>query len=1024
MAGPNQTGDTNKKEEEKRQDDNITLTSNQSDADVTAIQDDVAAPSSSSFTISDNDTDQEKSDKRAELQMEQDIDAAQENAESPQESVMVGRDKNNIGENATSNAVLNAATAQTTGPTAQDIADDNAPVESIFTASPHSNQVALDQIGKGQQGIEGSIAGVMGVTDTATMERKRREQDSIANIRAIAMTAEIAAGYAAIAEEMGDMNDDITDMTAAFAEIDNQVQEIIGELTTKQDAIQTRVDELKQELRELRNGTSPLDSGDDRDMTTAQITLKEAEIENAEARRDLIGNMIDSIGKEAQETKQELGEAQAKYDSLKQQEYIARTTGDPNDNLAKIQQQMEEAQSAIQTAKDSIEDLRNDAKITESISKLVTELKGESQNCGSTAQIELAKTTEINARTELINTLAAATADNNIDEAELEDITNKIDTAGISPEARKDFLTSFVATNGGTLTVTDPTDSDKKVTLSGAEAEAYLISQWAEIQEEIQDATDASIDHTALGDALKLELAASEAQTAQLQSDVTDAQETVKHEQAESNAATAGAIDIKEMTIQYDSVYDYMSENYSVTIAFIDFGKGENIDDVANDSTRALRDQDDNLVYVDPDTQRMYTLQKDDNGNVARDTDGNQIHVAVSSLETIQLYQKMYAEKLLPRNFFRDEGGVYKEYSEADSFAEGIGKSILPGWMGNNQREAIIAEAEAEEKQDAVEAKAAASEANTALSTAQDDLSNKENTLNTHNAKTEDIRARMNAAYLVAEKFETKNPKAVAASAKEASPVETVADNNTETTEKTEDTAETTTATDKTDNASDTQWESTEEHKLNTPEHSLAEAEKSHNAALEKVELAALHGESLSQEDYDTLKSAPGMSAEQLDDMMTHNKVTLENNPTAAQNQNNTVTNTATIIRFGTVHAPLTINTPSTPTPDQNGISPATKYESFADSPAFTNSNDPSSTTNSYDSVAVKQAEEPPVVTSGFTAATLNKPEENAGVDSPTVGGMTVLQAEELRRLEEQRQALLVAGMSAQGGAGGGNVTG
>ena len=984
MAGPNQTGDTDRKEEERLNDD-LSLTTSQDDQNADPTEQTTLPPTDAIIAdtvISDSDSDLDKEFKREQEHIKEELNAAQD----AERSVMVGRDNNNIGETATSNAVLDATMAVTPGDTAQDIENDAHKNETQygFGADAASKQM--------NDALSGAGEGKTQTTFTAmTREQieERRKQDSMANIRAIAMTAQVAAAYAAIEEALQDMGIELTDLTNVFAEIDAQATEMLGSLGKEADIVETRLAELKQELEDLNNGESLLYTGDDPEMKAAQITLKEAEIANAEARLKLINETMASTRDQIQETKDKIEVAQERYDHLAEQERIAKLRGDPNNNLAEIQAQMELAKADVDAAKDSIEDLKDQARMTESISTLVGDLKGESESCGLTAAIEIEKAAQINARTALIETLTAATADGNLDEAELATITSGLNAAGISQESKSEFINSFTATNG-TITVADAASPGGTTTLTGGDATAYLQSQWEEIKEEQADATENVQEKTADVMAAEAEVAALTAQVAAQQTALNAAEGTLETEQAESDAATAGAAEIKEVTLQYDSVYDYMSTNYSITILGVPMGKGQDIDDLDDNPNRILKDNDGNLVYVSPDTQEMYTLDIDSNGD--------QTTVPVSPVETIELYQKMYSENLLPRNFVKNEGGAYEEYSKSDTFAESISKSLLSGYMEADEQQALVDKAAEIERQDVVVAKAAADEAKVDLATAQGAVDSNQGDLTALQSKLAQAQERLRLANTAAAEFAAENAAIADAAANESSSADTAAASETA-------------------NETDTQWETSETHNLDIPDHDLADAEVSRNAALEKIEMTALNGGTLSQEDYDTLKDAPGMSAEQLDDMMAKNKVTLDNQ----QAQTNTVTasNTMTAQHFGVQFNFDPIQTPTAPSPDQNGVSPATKYDSFADSMEFASTNDPSSQTNSYDSVAVKQGESPPAATSGFAAALEATPDES-GSSAPKVDGMTPAQAEQLRLEENQRQAAQLAALTTSAGAGGG----
>ncbi|PCI57083.1 MAG: hypothetical protein COB36_02095 [Alphaproteobacteria bacterium] len=1031
MAGPNQTGDKDNTEEEQE----------------LATEQDATLPPTDTIVadtvIADSDSDLDKEFKREQEHIKEELNAAQD----AERSVMVGRDKNNIGENATSNAVLDATIAATPGDTAQDIENDAHKNETQygFGADAAAKQMNDALSGAG----EGKTSTTFTAHTRAEAERRKRE-DSMANIRTIAMTAEVAAAYAAIEEALQSMGIELTDLTDVFAEIDAQASEMLESLGKEADAVETRLAELNQELDALKKGESPLDSGDDPAMTTAQITLKEAEIANAEARLELINNTMATTRDQIQETKNKIETAQERYDHLEEQERHAKMTGDPNNNLAGIQAQMELAKADVDTAKASIERLKDQAKITESISELVGDLKGESTTCEATPQAEIDKAAQISARTNLIKTLTAATADGNIDETELTAITNGLNTAGISQDAKNEFINSFTATNGS-ITISDASAPGGKKTLTGDEATAYLQSQWEAIKEEQHAATENVQDKTSDVAAAQAEVNAALAEVSALKTSVSEAVETLKAEQTQSDAATASATAMANVDVKYDSIYDYMSENYHVDVGIVDnilgffdesFTSGESIDDVANDPNRILKDANDKLVYVDPDTQKMYTLDID--------SAGNQTMVDVSPLETLQLYQKMYEEKLLPRNFVKNEGGAYAEYSKDNTFLESISKSIVPGFMESDERQEFIEAYAKLERDELQKARTEAAEAKDALGAAQDDLKSKNNDLGAADNKLVLARERLGIVNVKAAEFaaeSTKNAAIANASPTETSPTAPVVGQAPPKPEPIDDIAQAQinleieqanaalneaadeetaqTSTSETDKETDTQWETSETHKLDIPDHDLADAEVSRNAALEKVEMAVRSGGTLSQEDYDTLKDAPGMSAEQLDDMMAQNKVTLDNGntPEVANNTVNTPTNTMTVQHTAGIQFDyIPIQTPTAPAPDQNGISPAVKYESFADSVEFTSTNDPSSTTNSYDAVAVKQGEDPPVATSMFAQAQLETP-DGSGDNAPKINGLTPAQADQLRIQEENnRQAAQLAALATQGaGAGGGS---
>ena len=107
------------------------------------------------------------------------------NLEPAEAAVMVGLDKDNFGAAAPTSDEINAAQNaqnQQSGPSAQDLANHQQNEDSIFTASPHSNDAAMAQINLGLQGIEGQVDGVIGATlqqNQIEEEKAKKERERI-----------------------------------------------------------------------------------------------------------------------------------------------------------------------------------------------------------------------------------------------------------------------------------------------------------------------------------------------------------------------------------------------------------------------------------------------------------------------------------------------------------------------------------------------------------------------------------------------------------------------------------------------------------------------------------------------------------------------------------------------------------------------------------------------------------------------------------------------------------------------------
>ncbi|MGH1379259.1 MAG: hypothetical protein ACRBB3_10610 [Alphaproteobacteria bacterium] len=952
MAGPNQTGDNDKKAQDEalRNEEAAQALNVAGDTEANAQQTQEQQPQPPVETV-------ESAEPSQDIEPEGPTPEEIASTQDAERAVMAGRDANNLGDNATSNATLDAAEALSSGPDAQDIVDEAHKNETQygFGADAAAKQMndALSGAGEGKTNTTFTAK-------TSEAEEQRKKEDSLANIRAIALTAaQLDMAYAQLGQ-------DVQAMGLALDEQNNKLTALVNEYDSQFKEIEDLISAGENKLVALNESLQGLEEGNlHPDELAARQQELRAEITKTEKMLTVMRDTLSDAQRKLEIAQEQHAQTQSAHGALAASVASGRTAEDPEAQLNLLNERKQSLQASVQETTKAQQDAFNAVEL----------LKGMSEDNAFTKNSELVS---------LI--AAAAGADGNIDQNKLNDISEQLNATGISKDDRNELINNFTAL-GGTITVDDPTNPGQSKVLKGDDVTAHLQSEWNAIKEEI-DKTEAEIDYTAESrDALIAEIAALKEQRDALAGDLKTAEDTLQKEQSESIEAATGAQEIAETTLKYDSVYDYMSTNYSTSIFGVSVGDGENIADVANDPNRILT-YNDKLVYVSPETQEMYTLG----------ADGEKVEVP--PVDTIKLYQKMYDEKLLPRNFVEDEGGAHKEFSEHDSFSMTMAKSLLPGNMTAEQTQSLIDKAAKIEAQEAQEAKLAAEQAQDNINEAQSQVDTLKDGVNQKDVAIAQLEAELKqhqAALAQIEDQQAANSSGEAVASQES-------------------------------DESKTQWEGNEAHNMAIPDHDLVDAEASRNAALKEVELAALNGASISQEDYDKLKALPGMSETQLTDMMNENKVELAESGTTPDNSNDATatanpSNKIVAQQFGVKFEVTPIQVPEAPAPNPNGISPAAKYESFADSLDFTKTNDPSSTTNSYDPVAVKQSGDAPTATSGFMDALIEKPDEPE-TSTPKIDGMTPLQAEQLRIQEEHQRQAALAALAAQNAGGSGGISG
>lgn len=537
-----------------------------------------------------------------------------------------------------------------------------------------------------------------------------------------------------------------------YADISNEATQTISQLESQRDTLQDELTAHREELEAIENGTSALLLGGTglaglgagiaasedtpEEMQAAQIALKMAEIENAESRLALLDNTIGRTQDQLDQTRQSYVEAHQHLRDLQDQKAISG-----NDD--RFDAQIAETQARIDDYRNEIEALGDRAILAQAVSELAIRIEGKSNSCGANAAVEYAKADVINARTAVANYIGFAAEDGKISQSEMDNIHIMFKTAQISDASRDAFVRAFAATGGS---VQDASGDY----VSGAEASAILASQIAEVREQQAETREQIADTSEDRAEIQQQINALQAQRAEQQQTLDSAQAALDSESAETAEILADAQGAQAGMMAYESVFDYMSTNYSHMM----MGNGESVSDVAAQADRMLTDNSGNLVYVNPDTQQMYTLAKTNDGSVARDSSGAQIKVPVSAEDTADLYREMFDNKLLPRNFVPDGDGIFgmgktevafAEHSEHDSFSESIGKSLIPGAMGKEEFSQVIENSVAAQRAEEEAARLAQAAAQSDIEGARLALEQASNTLNATDAELRQLQQQLAA---------------------------------------------------------------------------------------------------------------------------------------------------------------------------------------------------------------------------------------------------------------------------------------
>ncbi|MGN7438650.1 MAG: hypothetical protein ACTHOO_08410 [Alcanivorax sp.] len=796
-----------------------------------------------------------------------------------------------------------------------------------------------------------------------------------------------AYGEDATAALLSGLRTEITEADTDYADVSSDASAAVSQLESQRDTLEDELQTHIEQLDAIRNGTSDLSFMQDDEMQEAQLALKMAEIENARARLSLLNNTIDRTQDQLDATRDSYVQA---HQDLRRLEGL-KAAGEETFEGQDIDELISGTRDQISAYKDQIDELGNRADLAQSISELAIRIEGKSMSCGLTAEQEYMKADVIDARTAITRYIEEATNDGKIDQTEMNNIHTLFNKAQISDASRQAFVSAF-ASSGGEV------QNAQGEYVTGNDASEILLAQLAEVQAE-QTSTRAAIESTSDNrEELQAQLSALQAQRAQQQETLNSAQATLDAETAETAEVVADAQGAQAGMMAYESVYDYMSSNYS----HMGMGSGENVSDVAAQADRMLTDNSGNLVYVNPDTQQMYTLAKNNDGSVATGSDGRQIQVPVSAEDTADLYRKMFDEKLLPRNFVPDGDGVlgfgktevaFAEHSEHDSFAESIGKSLIPGNMGKEEFSQVIESSVEAQRAEEEAARLAQSEAQADVEEARLAMEQASNNLNATDSEIRALQQRLAALEAEEQRLTQQateqgiDATAVAASSE--------------------------------DGAGD--WDGTESMQLKTSEeyqNAIVDVYRQiESGSINRADLDQALGADVSPELRQQIEAALERDGVQIEEPENEIASDLDNTNDDVQLASSAqVTASFPFLGIG----PFQVDQIPSPQaqPDPNGIYPSMKYESFADSMEFASTNPTNGPEPTYLDPVNNGTKDTPSAGDTFAMALTNQS------GAPATAGSTIqppqLSAEDairLQREEELRMAENQAGLNSTGGS-------
>ncbi len=524
----------------------------------------------------------------------------------------------------------------------------------------------------------GTIFGNIEATRIREVEEKRRA------------LRERAALYATL-KNGSDLQKALNDFKHDYAEDKNEAEDAIDRAQEILDEFQPKIDRLEEEIAELQQRLDglPEDSPERRAIeiaidakTTMLNTHKDAveglssEMREAQDRMERIDSRLALLDEAAERVggRENLPpELAQRYEELETER--ARLSGDVDE----INRRVEVMSQFNETVLGPMEDMELDQMI---LSGQITEEQGE----------EIVRALQVT---------QDVMKDGYITEEELGQMAQ---FQHLGNEASQASFAKFV-TESGVRVVKDVNDVDEYGNytnyVSGTEAIQHLASlyeqrnQTAEEKTEVEGARDSV---NAEIEQLREQLASADQAIAESEQRVQQAEQELSREQTETAETTADAMDA-QVGMMGQSISTFMFSEDMIELAR----------SAGDDESKVLKDSEGNFVYMSADNMELYTLAKDEDGNVRLDENGEQIRVIVSPEETVELASRMVNDReQLPRNFVWDGDDSLGEHSEHDStagtfiasnnpFGSGMDAETFEAMLQSKVEEQRLQEAEAAE---------------------------------------------------------------------------------------------------------------------------------------------------------------------------------------------------------------------------------------------------------------------------------------------------------------------------------------
>ncbi|MGH1457052.1 MAG: hypothetical protein ACRBDI_09745 [Alphaproteobacteria bacterium] len=828
------------------------------------------------------------------------------------------------------------------GPDAQTLNNQIQSEETVFTASPHSNEVAFDQINKGLQGAaEGHVAGVMGSEiETFALKEEKRRKD-----------ARAALAYANIMSQ--------EDLFKAFDELDDKVDETINRA-------QEIIDRLNASYIEVRDYTWAAAAEHVEELTKLQEMQRELK-----SAQDELAAMKASGNASPEEIAARQAEIDAQQEAVDRQQIISNGASATYEALATQLTKIEAERTALAQSITNIIEERSDLKRKLNSGELSEEECAQAQARLEAIEIERQELdrqsveAEIRAKEQMkiAETIKDRMKDGNINISDIKELQNM---AKDDPK-----LMGFIADIGEASLAKGITVTDADGNFVGkGDIKGLMLGEYDKIIKE-QIAVEEQIDTSSAElAALKLQIDQAKQTLQTEQSELSDAQAALKTEQAQTTQATTDAQSITAIMSQYDDIQDYMQKNYSIG----GIGDGEDIGAVAQDESRILKDSGGNFVYMSSENQALYTLAKNEDGSIKL-VDGEQVKQELSVEEALSLQSKMYAEKLVPRNFVRDDA-----FPERSTGKDTFGRTLISSMTGmeKGEQQANIDAAIEEQKRQELAAQDAEGQASQELADAQNAVSEQQRNVTNTQATITSLEQQY-AALL--EKEEALKQEAL------ANNIDLEAESKTAQTE---------------ESNSDTALAENTEMETPAPAY-----DHDHSVYLGKLEQQIGNGTVSPEQLEELLAEAPeGVDLDKVKaDLEAKGMLTPEdqNDPQLAQNTledqpapSNTIS--VTYPYLGAT-AQVQVIPAASIAPSNNGVSPA-PYSSFADGPEFAATNDPKNPDATYSAPINNGTSNVVNASSSFGKSPVDQPA--AGTGAPTPEQLATLEQERI-----QREALL-----------------